>query len=285
MKILLFLLVSISAFSQNLTIKKGEVVTITSDYQNITFNGKGKLIIDGNVSVQNMNINGNGHITVTNRGVLNLSSSINLNGDTLINNGKIRTSAVEVQGSHGYLENNGTLETTNSDVQINHHTGVIKNCGTITIKQSFNINSGRYIACNCSSVTSYNINPNGIIEGKGSLTFKQINLNKTFTNSSDIYVYYTGTVNNPNLWGKATLNPRNGCDVPLPVKLSLFKVQKGKDVEGREIIMVVTKFANFDKMQSVRIMKSNDGKKFTPISEHSREEFKLEEIKTLTILK
>jgi len=219
MKIILFLLLSITVYSQNLTINKGDVITINSNYQNITFNGKGKLIVDGNVSVQNMNINGNGHITITSKGFLNLQSSVNLNGDTLIVHGKLSTSAIEVQGTNAYLYNTGSIVTTSSDLQINSSTGVVKNCGEINIKQSFNINNGKYISCDCGVLRSDNINPNSIIEGLGSFYFNTINLTKTFTESEGIYVYFTGTVNQPK-WGKAKLNSTSGCSLPpLPIKI------------------------------------------------------------------
>lgn len=275
MKTLLFLLLSTCAFSQNLIIKKGEVITINSDYQNITFNGRGKLIINGNVNVQNLNINGNGHITINYGGVLNLSSSLNLNGDTLVNNGTLKTSAIEVQGNGGYLQNNALINI-EGDLQINHHTGVVRNCDKINIKQSFNINSGKYIACACSSITSYNLNHNGVIEGKGSLYFKQINLNTIFTTSEDIYVYYTGTINQ-NLWGSANLNYVHGCNTSLPVKLSMFKAFQEK--EGIRVNMM---FSDLDGMSEVRIKTSKDGKTWTIRKIISREEISIN--KNLTYL-
>lgn len=233
-KLLILLLFPFTSFSQDLVIKNGESKTIMNpiSYGNITMEGNSSLTVLSNVYIGNLNLNGNNKITIYTEGKLSVSSSLNLNSsDTIINNGGIYCSAIEVQNINAYFKNTGKTETYNSDLQINN--GVLENSGEIIVKNYLNLNNGKYITNLCGKITSYGLNINipNSVSGVGSMFFNVVNANNILTQSSDIYVYYTGTrINNINNWGKARLNPPVGCNVPaLPVKVVSTKFTKKGD--------------------------------------------------------
>jgi len=233
-KLLIILLFPLTSFSQDLVIKNGESKTITSTivYQNITMEGDSKLFILDKVYATNLNLNGNNKIVVYSNGSLLLNSSVNLNStDSLINNGAVRASAIEIQGLKSYIKNTGSIETFNSDIQLNHSSAVLENCGSILVKNFFNINSGKYKSCDCGVLKTTGLNNNVLnsVEGYGTIELSQGNINQNLTSSSNIYIITKGTINNPK-WGSAQVNSTKVCSSnPLPVKIVSTKFTKKGD--------------------------------------------------------
>lgn len=238
-KIFLLLLLCTSAIAQNLTLPANSTTTISSgSYSTITFSENSSLINTGNVSIQNLNINGNkAKIRNEFNATMNIGSSINLNGqDSLINLGTIYSKSIDIQNGKSYLANAGYI-LVQGDVQINDNTSSIKNCGTLKVENYTNLNSTKenaFVFCGCGVLDTYGLNINSYrpFTGVGTIKYKTGNIHNQITNSEHIYVN-----------GKNYLNGKKGeCyGDPLPVIVESTEFERLDDTH----IKYTIKFSEF----------------------------------------
>ncbi|MGB0165219.1 MAG: LruC domain-containing protein [Luteibaculum sp.] len=171
-----------------------EHVKVTSNYTgDLRFEGAGTLSICGNVSINKIDfwggdqavsiiVHNGGRLTssklkqlngdtktLTNHGIVELSSELQLNGATVINHGQFYCQKMDINGGGSFENLNEAQATIDGDCKVN--TGDFINAGTCNINKKLEVNSGANLENYCS------------LEVDGDLK-----CNKTLTNSGSIKV-------------------------------------------------------------------------------------------------
>ena len=220
--LVLFISITSSAFD-------GVEILSGGHYPVIEINNR-HVIIEGNVTAGNININGAGSLTIWSTGSLKLSSSLHLNGNFKVtNDGILEVNNLELQNGNNTFINNSVFS--GNVGRINSCTDVIRNNGTMTLN-SFQANCGKIYLGECSlfATKHLDINTYKPFIGGGFLRV-QFSGNFNYPISEGNYFYYPYALP-ANITESMFLVPAHHKCTPLAVKLEYFQV-KGNKLEWK----------------------------------------------------
>ncbi len=260
--IIALLLLSNIAMATNLTINSFYTLNTSGDYI-ITIESGGFLnITEGNINIQNLNINSGAIGMTIGENTFVTGTSLNMNGGFQFKNFSKKT---KFTGA-GELQNGGNSFYSSQDVQftdfqINDDTSKmnIVGCTTkFTVTNNLNLNGSLAGALRLDGaelfVGGLNVGAPNVITGDGLVkVLNTLNLNHNLTTSDKITFCWGGHLNQPEKVGSAVRSCNYKC-TSLPVKLSLFKVSR---LDERRIL-VNFKFEDLDKMSKMRVLVSKD---------------------------
>jgi len=227
------------AVYNNANINSGETYWYTGsgDNYNINFGG-GTLIVCGDLTIGNMNFNGESTIYITSSGNLTVNSNINMSGANIYNYGTLNVGDVNIQGSNSHFINcntNSSLTASNISVQSSDNSFVNygnANIDFLKIQGTAYANKVCLEINSCTNLTNFENNCTNSVNapsGDASLSYtNNAHLNNDVSSTSSVIVCKaTGATTSASAtFGSATvLENCSSCSEALPVKLLNFNAK------------------------------------------------------------